>query len=808
MAANGTGLQSTDDPAKRPDVFGLNGAVHLEDIPAGRFRNELSRLNEPARRYALEKLGRLQVPLNDVASLSVEGNGQLFYQCNPPHRPPPPIVVLDRQSEIKAELPNAPPNKTESAIAVPIATPPARHSRPGATKVIYLDFNGYTISGTLWNLQKGNVGDADYRPAVAAYVAKPFNTDGDPTTFSDAEQAVIVQVWERVAEDYRGFDVDVTTEEPASFTSNTGRILITDNVDANGVNMPSSTAAGVAYLDVFGDPNYANYYSPALVYANQNYNYASYIAEGASHEMGHNLSLSHDGTTTGDEYYSGHGSGDTSWNSIMGAAYTENVTQWSKGEYYNANNHEDDLAIIAGHLGYVPDDYSDTNATATPLTVSGLTVVGSGVISQTDEADRFSFESGAGAITINAATFRSASQTHGGNLDAALELYDAGGNLVASANVDGVTNATLSTTVTGGTYYLRVFGAGSGSPLSSSPTGYTSYGSLGQYTISGTVIAMPIAPTITGQPGNQTVLAGQPAQFTVSASGLPAPSFQWQRLPAGSAVWSNLSEAGAYSGTTARTLNIAITTTAMNSDQFRCVATNSAGSATSSPTTLTVNPVSAPVISGLQATVTIDYGDNLGLSPTITGTQPISFQWKKDGVALPGATASEYAKFGVTLADSGIYTLTATNGAGSITSSNCTVTVHPAVAPTIVQQPDSINVAQTFTANFNISAGGSKPLSYQWQIRQSNNSAWYALGPDGALGVPGGLEVFTPSVFHTYYGTTSASLLIYATQSMDRNQFRCVASNSMGSVTSNTATLSVQLNPVAPTAAVISITSE
>ena len=363
--------RSSSAVVKRPAVyvFGLNGQVQLEDVPDGRFKNELRNLSEEARRYALDKLGKLHVPLNDVASLNVEKNGQLFYQCNGPRLPPPPREVAAAQSEAAPGLPSA-PVVTVAAATVPIATPPVRHSRPGATKVIYLDFNGHTITGTAWNNEKGAVGDANYRPAVASYVAKPFDIDSDPTSFNDAEQGTIILVWERVAEDYRGFDVDVTTEEPAVFTATTGRVLITSNTDANSVLMPSWDSAGVAYLDVFGNANYVSYLSPALVYANKNYNNESYIAEAVSHEMGHNLSLSHDGTIGGDEYYAGHGSGETSWGTIMGAAYNKNVTQWSKGEYFNANNPQDDLAIIAGHLGYVPDDRTDSNATAAPLTVS------------------------------------------------------------------------------------------------------------------------------------------------------------------------------------------------------------------------------------------------------------------------------------------------------------------------------------------------------------------------------------------------------------------------------------------------------
>ena len=60
--------------------------------------------------------------------------------------------------------------------------------------------------------------------------AVPFDQDGDPTTFSDGELSAIAGVWQRVAEDYAPFSVDVTTEEPAAFGPNTGRVLITDSV--------------------------------------------------------------------------------------------------------------------------------------------------------------------------------------------------------------------------------------------------------------------------------------------------------------------------------------------------------------------------------------------------------------------------------------------------------------------------------------------------------------------------------------------------------------------------------------------------
>src|SRR5262249_49861207 len=75
------------------------------------------------------------------------------------------------------------------------------HSRPGSKRIVYLDFDGYSTSNTAWN-------------AGAAINAGPYDTDGNPAVFSDAELTTIQRVWLRVAEDYAPFDVDVTTQEP------------------------------------------------------------------------------------------------------------------------------------------------------------------------------------------------------------------------------------------------------------------------------------------------------------------------------------------------------------------------------------------------------------------------------------------------------------------------------------------------------------------------------------------------------------------------------------------------------------------
>ena len=104
-----------------------------------------------------------------------------------------------------------------------------------------------------------------------------------------------------------------------------------------------------------------------------------------------------------------------------------------------------------------------------------------------------------------------------------------------------------------------------------------------------TVSAANVAPSITAQPSAQSVTAGNNASFTATASGTPAPTLQWQVSINSGTSWSDVSNSGVYSGATTGTLAITGATIGMNGYQYHCVATNSAGSATSNAATLTVN---------------------------------------------------------------------------------------------------------------------------------------------------------------------------------------------------------------------------
>jgi len=346
------------------------------------------------------------------------------------------------------------------------------HSRPGAQRTIYLNFKGATLSGTAWNGSGGSI------------IAPPFDLDGLPGSFSTTELQRIQYIWQRVAEDYAAFDVDVTTEAVApellTRSGSTDQVFGTTVLITSRTGVYSCSCGGVAYLGVFDDTS--DYYKPALVFYDAlGPGNEKYVAEAISHEAGHNMGLSHDGTaTTG--YYQGQGSGATGWAPIMGVGYYQALVQWSKGEYSGANNVQDDYVVMQSNgLPLRPDDHGNSAATATPLTGSssgGITSASAqGVIERPDDVDVFAFSAAAGP-----ASFTLSPAARSPNLDALISLRNSAGVLLGQANPLDALNASLSLTLpAAGSYYLSVQGTGKGDPL---VTGYSNYGSVGQYALS------------------------------------------------------------------------------------------------------------------------------------------------------------------------------------------------------------------------------------------------------------------------------------------------------------------------------------
>lgn len=359
--------------------------------------------------------------------------------------------------------PGLPPEPLGSEVdpggrSAPEEVVPALHSRPGASRVIYLNFEGETVTGTPWN-SSYNEG----LPIVAAPFATPAHIEG---------------IWESIAEDYSVFDINVTTvraDFDEAATSNRVMVIFTPTKAWYG------SAGGVAYVDSFGSPT-----NPYCWVFNLTLNGA---AESGGHEIGHTVGLRHDGTSSR-AYYTGHthASG-VSWGAIMGTSYGRTITQFSKGEYPGANRTEDDLAIASSRLPYLPDDHGDSIGQASEVSPTG-TIDETGLISSGNDADLFRVEStGPGPLSVTATphpTYR--------NLDVGLELLDDQLDVIASAAPSGPFDATITTTVPAGVHYLRVTGTGLGDLF----TGYGKYGSIGSYTLTGTYPGDPLPASPTG----------------------------------------------------------------------------------------------------------------------------------------------------------------------------------------------------------------------------------------------------------------------------------------------------------------------
>jgi autotransporter-associated beta strand protein len=321
-------------------------------------------------------------------------------------------------------------------------------SLPGAVGVIYLDFDGETGPFPGW----GN------------FNAAP----------SGASNAQIFEMWKMVCEDYQGFNLNITTDRMVFDKAPPGRrqqVIITTTTTA----APGS--GGVAFVGSF---NWSES-RPCWVFNP----FGKPGAESISHEAGHTLGLSHDGRTTPAEtYYLGHGSGSTGWAPIMGTSYYQNLTQWSKGEYLNANQKQDDLFIIShenNDVDYRADDMGETQANARHLEISASNSVSNeGILERTGDVDAFRFTTAGGAATLNVNTI-----TTNPNVDLLAELVDANSSaVIASNNPDTTLNASVSATLPAGDYLLRVRATGRGDPLG---IGYTDYGGIGSYLVSGSV---------------------------------------------------------------------------------------------------------------------------------------------------------------------------------------------------------------------------------------------------------------------------------------------------------------------------------
>ena len=263
-----------------------------------------------------------------------------------------------------------------------------------------------------------------------------------------------------------------------------------------------------------------------------------------------------------------------------------------------------------------------------------------------------------------------------------------------------------------------------------------------------TVTSAAVAPTITTQPTSKNVTSGQAATFSVAATGTAPLSYQWKMNGAD------------ISGATSASYTIPTTVASENDYKFTVTVSNSVSNVASNAATLTVDV--PPSIVTQPANRAVNAGQTATFSVVAAGTGILSYQWKRDGIAISGATAASYTTPATATSDNGAqFTVLVTDVVSSVTSSAATLTVNG--PPSIVTQPSSKTVAAGQVATFSVNATGTGNLTYQW-----NN---------------GGAAI---------NGANSSSYTTPATTTADSGaQFTVTVSNGVGSVTSNAATLTV-----------------
>jgi hypothetical protein len=285
--------------------------------------------------------------------------------------------------------------------------------------------------------------------------------------------------------------------------------------------------------------------------------------------------------------------------------------------------------------------------------------------------------------------------------------------------------------------------------------------SVGAVTSAPAVLTVLAPPAITLQPQSVTNASGTTASFNAAASGSAPLGYQWR--------WnsSNLSSGGRVSGATTGTLSLS-GVQPDDAGSYTLVVSNQAGSVTSAVAVLTV--LSAPSIVVPPASLSAAIGSNADFTVTAAGSTPLNYQWQFNGTNLPGAVTTALSLVGLSLANAGSYAVVVSNTFGVITSAPGVLTV--LAPPVITAQPQSDTNIPAATASFTVGAGGSAPLSYRWRFNGS------PLSDGGRVA-----------------GSATATLTIAGLLSTDAGGYSVVVTNSVGSVTSQTASLTMLAPP-------------
>ena len=333
---------------------------------------------------------------------------------------------------------------------------PVLSSLPSAQAVIFLDFDGHTVDGTAWN----------YAGPIYCGASGLNNTQ-------------ITTIFNRVAEDYRPFDINITTDSTkflAAPAAKRMRVLLTVSYEWYG------SAGGVAFVGSFtwGDD------SPCFVFSSLlNYNVKN-ISEAAAHEAGHTLNLQHQSVYNAScvktsEYNYGAGAGEIGWAPIMGVGYYQNLTLWNSGpSSIGCTSIQNDLTVITtgNGFGFRTDDYEATFAGAINAPFVNNRFTADGVIGQNTDMDMIKFtQPSLGRFQLSAVPYNVGTGNSGSNLDMQVTLYNSSQTQLNIYNPGTLLSSVIDSVLVPGTYYLKVEGRGN--------IYAPNYASLGSYSLQG-----------------------------------------------------------------------------------------------------------------------------------------------------------------------------------------------------------------------------------------------------------------------------------------------------------------------------------
>ncbi|MDB6057129.1 MAG: large protein, partial [Verrucomicrobiales bacterium] len=280
--------------------------------------------------------------------------------------------------------------------------------------------------------------------------------------------------------------------------------------------------------------------------------------------------------------------------------------------------------------------------------------------------------------------------------------------------------------------------------------------SVGSATSANATLVVNLPPSITTQPTSRTNVTGSTATLTVTAAGT-ALQYQWRK---GGSVLSN---GGNILGAITSALTIT-GATATDAGSYSVDVSNSVNVVSSTAATLTV--VDPPSITAGPTSATVNAGDPAMFAVAANGTPPLSFQWRRNGTLVSGATDSAINISNAQQINAGSYDVVVTNAGGSATSSAAVLMVLD--PPAFTAQPVSQTAFAGADIIFNVSVTGAAPFTYKWR-------------QDGENLVDAG----------NITGSQTPSLTLHNVHDADNGAYSVVVQNTAGSATSSDGALTV-----------------